>query len=286
MTNFSFTYDWISYTLPQLHSGYLLKLLPLGKPLENVKSPAKFGYNICVRYETGAAVMWHDKREEMGVHVILSGSCLRELALAGADVTKCLRELHRLGGRCSRIDLAIDVKNTMLDLTDLCKPNRLPYKGKGHTPKFTQVGDQEDGWTIYVGSRSSDKFLRIYDKAKEVGDDSVAWVRIELECKGKIAHWLGDTLPSMELQESYVLASNLIRTIVDFNSGTWQAALSSEKIELSIPKKTERDTLNWLVKSCAPALARVIAEKPNLDVLGIFYDALKSELERRSIEVE
>jgi len=279
-----FTYDWISATLPTAQSGQILKVLPLGELLENVKSPPKFGYNRCLRYETGAVIMWHDIREEMGVHVILSGSTLRALAVNGSDVVTVLAALRALGARVSRIDLAVDVRGSTLTLTDLCKPNRQPYKGKGRTPKYTAVGDVEDGWTIYIGSRSSDKFLRIYDKQKESGEDGDGWVRIEIECKGMVAHWLGDTLPHMTPIQAYDLASSLIKTMVDFNTPVWQSALSATQVSLAIPKKTERDTLAWLVNSCAPALARVIAEKPNVDVLGLFYDALKSELSRRSIE--
>mgnify|MGYP003599080441 FL=1 len=41
------------------------------------------------------------------------------------------------------------------------------------------------GKTYYVGSRESSKFVRIYEKGKQLGDKSSDWVRFEIEFKSK-----------------------------------------------------------------------------------------------------
>lgn len=273
-----FTYDWISATLEPENSGYVDKLLPLGKRMDVPTMRPRFGYDRIYQYSSGAVLMYSSARQDMGYHLMLSGSTLRAFAGEGVDSMEALRAVKRLGARVSRIDLAIDVFGSGLSPVYLCKPNRKPYKGKGRTPKFTQVGDIEDGWTIYVGSRASEKFLRIYDKAKESGYEGGTWVRIEVECKGMAAHWLGDTLPDATPMVAYQTASTLVRTLVDFKVAEWVLALDSRSVQLSIPKKTERDTLGWLIKSCAPALAKEIAKRPTDDVIGQFWDALRSEL--------
>lgn len=228
--------------------------------------------------------MWHDVREDMGYHIMLSGSALRALAAQGQDSLQVLRALNLLGARCSRIDLAIDVFGSTLNCTNLCKPNRKPYKGRGRTPKFTLVGDVEDGWTIYVGSRSSEKFLRVYDKAKEAGYEDGSWVRVEMECKGSMAHYLGAELSNATSFVAYQTCSSLVRTLVDFDVPDWSDALAAHKVEISLPKKTERDTFGWLIKACAPALAKEIARRPSEDVVGEFWNALRRELYHRGVD--
>lgn len=282
----AFTYDWLSFTCPSDNGLYIENSIPLGAELGDPDSDAKHGYTRSRRFESGAVIMWSAERTDMGVHVVLSGSALRWIGLNGMDCLKVLYWAKKLGGRVSRIDMAVDVTNSGLTLAMLRKENRNPYKGKGRTPKYTPVGDDEDGWTLYIGSRTSDKFLRVYDKAKEQGDKTADWKRIEIECKGMVAHYVGDTLASATLNEAYTLASTLIRTMVDYPLICWKQALSSEVVGLSLPKKTERDTIGWLVSACAPALARVISEKPSEDVLGLFWEALQRELRARNYEIE
>lgn len=281
----SFTYDWISATMPQQNVGYIEQALVLGAELDAKDDSAKHGYDRSSRYESGALLMWSSTREDMGVHIVLSGSCLKWMHEHGQNSQKALLWVGKLGARVSRIDLAIDVKTSGLNMVDLCKPNRLPYKGKGRTPKLTPVGDEEDGWTIYIGSRSSDKFLRIYDKALEQGDHDEDWVRIELECKGIVAHYLGDTLSKTDVGNAYSVCSELVRGMVGFKSEAWGSALSQRRVEISIPKPSERDTLAWLINICAPSLARLVHERPSDDIMGSFVGALKRELNQRGIDL-
>lgn len=280
------TYDWISATFRDSNAYYIEKLIPVGQRIDKPKNKPQHGYNAIAVYESGAIIMWHSNREEMGYHISLSGSALRWIADKGMNCLSVLSEIKRLGGRTSRIDIAIDASGYEFNPSVLSKSTREPYHGKGRTPQFTNVGDVEDGWTIYVGSRSSDQFLRIYDKAKEMGIEGENLTRIELECKGALAHYVGWELAGKTAHEAYVFASTKIRTMVDFNSSHWKEVMTSETVEISLPKKTDRDTMLWLVKSCAPALAKQIAAKPSEDVIGQFWQALRQELALRNIEVE
>jgi hypothetical protein len=191
------------------------------------------------------------------------------------------RLLSACGARVSRVDLAIDIFDSGLLQKDLCKPNRLPYKGRGRTPKFTQVGDEEDGWTLYIGSRSSEKFVRIYAKDKEMKLGKADWKRIEVECKGMVAHWLGSAIPAMDAAQLYATCSTLVSSMVSFTSNVWSAALQSDRVELAIPKKTERDTVGWLINQIAPALAKCVLDNPNYDVLEQFNQSVQMEIAAR-----
>jgi phage replication initiation protein len=97
------------------------------------------------------------------------------------------------GGRITRLDLAHDdIEGKYLDIDQL---NDIETAGGfyrfGKPPSVTLAGDwkyndrDNKGRTLYVGSRTSDKFLRAYQKGKQLGDKSSKWVRLEVELKAK-----------------------------------------------------------------------------------------------------
>lgn len=60
--------------------------------------------------------------------------------------------------------------------------------GRGRPPKGKHMrclGDCKDGETLYVGSRQSGKLARIYEKGRQLGDESSPWVRWEGELLAK-----------------------------------------------------------------------------------------------------
>jgi hypothetical protein len=80
--------------------------------------------------------------------------------------------------RPSRIDIAVDIERHF-DVPGAYTA----WQGKSRT-KITAIEDQ----TLYIGSRKSEIFWRVYDKAEELGRPELAplW-RIELELKGERA---------------------------------------------------------------------------------------------------
>jgi hypothetical protein len=94
--------------------------------------------------------------------------------------------------RPSRIDIAVDVARTF-DVPGAYAH----WQGKTRT-KITAIEDQ----TLYIGSRKSEIFWRIYNKAEELGRPELSplW-RIELELKGERARQLWGFLqqPSADL---------------------------------------------------------------------------------------
>jgi DNA relaxase NicK len=61
-------------------------------------------------------------------------------------------------------------------------------KGLKGKHKYTILRGSDGSSTLYCGSRTSEKFLRIYDKGRESGFvDLLGSVRYELECKGAFA---------------------------------------------------------------------------------------------------
>jgi hypothetical protein len=82
--------------------------------------------------------------------------------------------------RCTRFDLAVDIDDRFL-------PPHWEINGEiismHATTKKTVTSDSDGGFTIYVGSRQSDKMLRLYDKGAEQGQQPEQCYRLELEIK-------------------------------------------------------------------------------------------------------
>ncbi|QNT58748.1 replication initiation factor domain-containing protein [Neisseria musculi] len=93
--------------------------------------------------------------------------------------------------KITRIDIAKDFFNGEYT-PEQAKADRLAGKFTNHRmmPDGESVGtDWESnngkGKTYYVGSRESSKYVRVYEKGKQLGDKQSPWVRFEIEFKAK-----------------------------------------------------------------------------------------------------
>lgn len=107
--------------------------------------------------------------------------------------------LDTLGGwEPRRVDIALDTfKRETSHEAVLAAYRAGGFTTRGRPPKLKQIigEDPTDGRTIYVGTRTSDKFLRCYEKGLQLAEaqglthiDGVAvsdWYRVELEVKAK-----------------------------------------------------------------------------------------------------
>jgi len=95
-------------------------------------------------------------------------------------------------------------------------------------PKRPQQGAKLVGDTIYVGSRKSTIFWRIYNKALEQGTEGVTWYRSEVELKkvsvdvlqnpAKAFAGINRFSASINLEHGNPLVAAKKRTVLDFNS--------------------------------------------------------------------
>lgn len=98
-------------------------------------------------------------------------------------------ELLRMGARCTRFDWAIDDYERGIRIDDV---HREAAEGRRHgyaTYAYYQSGrrgEKENGETIYLGSFSSDRLLRIYDKNHE-SRGQFNCIRVESQNRNAIA---------------------------------------------------------------------------------------------------
>lgn len=89
----------------------------------------------------------------------------------------------------TRIDLAHDIlqpKDLTIDTFNKLHTDGGFSKG-GRPPEIEYRGNWKkpngQGRTLYIGSRQSSKYCRIYEKGKQLGDTDSPWLRIEVEYK-------------------------------------------------------------------------------------------------------
>ena len=113
------------------------------------------------------------------------------LVVSGLKSTEKWSEYLSTAENCSRLDIAVDADFTPVNpslASQLYRQviHRRPRNGR--PPKSSVIFNSDGGSTLYVGSRSSDLLLRIYDKGRETDTRPAgAWWRFELEVKGDTA---------------------------------------------------------------------------------------------------
>ncbi len=270
------TLDWLAFTLP-VEGGLetVADLFGLGKE----RSRGIRGYSHAATLPCGGVVGWHVTRPEQGVHVELTSENLTQAAaLDGrlADVHGFLRYLLALGAKMSRLDLALDDRDGLLDYACIQRSViELIFTSRWRIvdERRRLVGGR--GRTLYFGDRESKSFLRIYDKQAQQIDlgkaDPGHWMRVELELKDEKAQ----AVATQYAQTGKPFVAGLLRGLLDFKEATenenksrwptasWWAELlqRAEKVRLSMPKtepSMER-TWNWMGKQWPRTLARALA---------------------------
>ncbi|MCH3990754.1 MAG: replication initiation factor domain-containing protein [Lactobacillus sp.] len=194
------------------------KILGAGQELEYGLN----GYTKSLKYGTeteNVLIMWSAEQPQMGVMVIFYGSgkkLYEELARncgIHIDWQKIIQEVYlHFRGHISRIDIAADLINYGYSIHAIDgKLNQGIYefvngktKRKIELDRITTFGDSGKVDTIYVGSRRSDSFLRLYNKRKEAlnkhnsyyfqAQRVIDWIRIEAEFKHRTAQKIGEEI--------------------------------------------------------------------------------------------
>lgn len=93
----------------------------------------------------------------------------------------------------TRVDVARDFFNGEYNIISMLNDyynNLFKIKGATVNPILNKVGsdwfnDTKKGKTLYIGSRHSSRYLRGYEKGKQLGDKTSNWFRVELELRAR-----------------------------------------------------------------------------------------------------
>jgi hypothetical protein len=198
--------------------------------------PYKFGYQ---NKEVG--IFCHFGGHDNAL-IQFSGNGCKFLAMAGL-LNKVISVAH---SRVTRLDIAIDIPTETMPV-DFIKEG---YNGR---IKSDAIINSAQGQTVYLGSRKSEKYCRVYryfephPRAKKL--------RVEYETKKKYARAVALSIHESGLETT-------AQSISDYyewgHEDMPKLSELSEQIQTETSQRSDSKTLLWLMKQCAPAFQRLV----------------------------
>lgn len=185
----SYELDWLSFTDPGLYAISDMGFGSWATPNADIAVP-RAGYNRALKLEAGR-VDWHTDRISQKRLWTLTGSDLEKLTELHFDQADLVKEVSRiLGVTVTRLDFAADIKGAGAkpqDIEDAWMRGEVKTQARRMRPveEFNKRGEPQ-GKTVYIGSRTSAAYLRVYDKGAEQ-DEYTDWCRVEVETKAPLA---------------------------------------------------------------------------------------------------
>jgi hypothetical protein len=213
-------------------------------------------YREGIRGPLGALVL-HDNRAAAGkgcVTFSLPGKAMA--AVEPAKLQAMLRGWTAEGIRwvTKRIDLTRDGLGASVDqVEDAWRWH--PEGVRCRSERGSWDSHSRDGRTFYVGSRSSDRCMRVYDQHGPV--------RVELECKGAVAEIVSDELVERSVEEWGQVIVGAMADFVDFGTAWWADFVGTiarlRMVVRTVASSTLESVEAWLRRQVAPSLALITA---------------------------
>ena len=160
--------DWCSFTIPvgddataEVEAAGLARRL--GDSSQALDHGA-MGYTHGFRLPGSGLVLYNPSRPDMGVHVSLPSQALQFIPYEPRDL---IAMVLADGGRFTRVDVAVDTHEVHISTVDAAIERGDLVSRATNQEKIQSY--KSDGFTIYIGSRTSDRFTRIYNKQAEQG---------------------------------------------------------------------------------------------------------------------
>jgi len=262
------TLDWLAMTFKNGDYNESEFLRKFARTPTVVFETAYHGYTTATRDENGVQVSWNSDRKEMGLHAVFSGSALRNLIeRSGISPQTLLSEALHAGASITRLDLAKDAQDVPIDLDNIYQALK-EGQNLGTARTYGKIESSAGGFTVYIGSRTSEKFIRIYNKAAEQNIQGVLWFRMEIETKGMVARAIASSLDRSRDWSS--VFDTVAKTMVRFESSKdYEAFHSSDSVEVGLPKiERHSDTEFWIASQVIPAVSRHYAENRSSDAVA------------------
>lgn len=186
------------------------------------------------------------------------------LQASGYEAKGGLKLAHE-GIQASRVDLQLTyrvetgmVENTIREAYRAACAHEAPER---RHMKVSMIEQRAKAQTVYLGSRASDVFFRIYDKFEESGKEEYRdCVRFELELKGRASKALWQQLSNgcMSLLQALEMVVHMLA-----ERGVMVPNQDIQDMDILLPprqKTSEESTAAWLKKQVSPVLRRLTQE--------------------------
>lgn len=201
-------FDWVSFTTRRHSVVELVELLKLTDcPFETVSGSKGFRWR---QYYSGISIHYNENELQHSGDFIwleMSGQGCRSFESFGSGDYEGLFELVRSDPQnihLTRLDIAFDDMTGVFDINTVCDETRAEHfvsRTSTYQAIYSNAGNAS-----YFGSKKSNVFIRIYDKASERGYDGEKfhWVRCELQVKDVNARGFVEKLAYTDLRDLYL----------------------------------------------------------------------------------
>lgn len=166
----------------------------------------------------------------------------------------------------TRIDLCVTVEPKMR-MTGIATNEYASLIARNHQPHINKklVTSSDGGETMYIGSRTSQIFLRLYDKSAEQGNDPGDKWRYEVEYKKPVAQQIAEMI--MAYAGSKLTSTTKVVADTVFNAFSQRGVkpIFSSDLETVLPTRAKKERspveaqMRWLAVSVSPAVRRLVA---------------------------
>jgi DNA relaxase NicK len=271
---YSVTIDWLSFTVHTERGA--TDVLSLLNP-SGIMEPAtpRFGYTRAARTDENITVYSTDSSSRLGCHVVIPGSALLSLRERGIGADVLLQKVVAARAKVTRLDLAKDAQDEAFQLIQLSQELETGH-WTGAAQKASTVKSSDGGMTCYIGSRQSERFIRVYNKGVESGQGG-DWIRLELETKGETANLIAHGLADGASNLNDVLCG-MARKMAWVPMPSWEALLSSDA-EYSVPKiEKQSDREKWISEQVGQAIIDHLDHNPDSPAVRRLYELLRERL--------
>lgn len=242
--------------------------------------------------------IYYNGNPGMGINTSVSGKGCRYMESQGIDLWSLLFRLAQSAKiNITRLDLALD---TSVKLIDKVRKNidSKKYISKSRSISYICKSgkDSTRTETIYIGSRSSDLMIRIYDKAIEQSLEGIDWERWEIVLKKEK---IKEAIPLLKKDISQTFSDILytyFRPLKKVESNKSRSKVESwylkflgkvEKISLyrDPSQKTIEDKWAWVEKQVAPTLSLLALAFENTDFLAGIAQGNVDRIKQKDLEL-
>jgi hypothetical protein len=252
--------DWVTAVSPTIRMGRWLRLF-----LDRETSTPVFkAYHRthAIKYYPSEIVHYYSPHDlDIGSVLVMNGSAMNNLRqiFDNQGSLKMVSILARCSAHFSRIDLTLDVMDGGKLANKFAKLALLGTLDFGKRKfRVVQEGGEWGGTTTYVGSRTSPKYLRVYDKFAE-SKGIVPASRIEFELKAEVAEEVTSILAGFggHLQASQLFVG-LLGQFCDWQDFPVIEALRYGEVTTIDIHRKERlsDRKEWLTRQVLPTFIR------------------------------
>jgi hypothetical protein len=270
--------DWLTWTVP--FSDEKLKGLPYH---EAFTPDGELAAGVIKPYDNAlragcATVYWSSAHPEWKLCYVMTGSDLNHFRQIGGRQRALVREITRLGGKITRLDMAFDMVGDDFagDVMDLVLAFNQGWMKTG-AKKMTHILEESaegtrKGCTVYIGSRQSNRMLRVYDKGAQL-ETEFAYVRAELECKGDYARKCANALALFGMETVQAEIAGFVESGIPWLDNALE---TTEHIDPVVVGKKQTDFDAWVMRVALPNVIKAIrmGNSTLIDVLKIEIDRL------------